>query len=429
MAPIKNILRGVLLTVVLLLVTSLFIFAGHWLLTGSGSDLQPLTAEIRARNFDIVIPAAGELQSSKSVAIAVPNVPVNRLRIASVVPDGRHVSKGDVLVEFDPAELDLDALENRSNLEMTNQKISKGELSSAGEKSDIAKDRKIAELELQKINEFLPKDEQIYSRREIIEGALDKSYTEKKIVFADARLELKGKVYSLDEAILMLERKQDNAKMSQIEKGLASLKLLAPSSGVVVFNDSGFYWGGFTLMPGRVVWIGMTLFNLVDPESMEAKCYVLEKDAGELRTGQTATVTLDPFPGLQYTGKVKQIDNLARPIERDSPVKYFQTIVSLDRVESKYMRPGIKIKARIAAGQLKSAIVVPRSAIVKRDSGYAAFVRSAPGRYDGVPVQIGQGDLIQVVVTGGLSPGQVFALNPPDIKQDFSPSARKKNGQ
>ncbi len=368
------------------------------------------------------------MQSSESKAIAVPSVPVNRLRIASVVPDGRHVSKGDVLIEFDPAELDLEALENRSNLEMANQKISKGELSSTVEKTDISKDKKIAELELQKINEFLPRDEQIYSRREIIEGQLDKSYTENKIVFADVRLELKGKVYSLDEAILMLERQQADAKISQIQKGIASLKLLAPSSGVVVNNDMGYYWGGFSLMPGRVVWIGMTLFNLVDPEKMEAKCFVLEKDAGNLRVGQAATMTLDPFPGLQYSGKVRQIDSLARPLDRDSPVKYFQTIVSLDKVDSKFMRPGIKVKVRIAAGQLKSVLAIPRSALAKKAEETVAFVRTGAGGYEPVPITLGQGDLVQVIVSTGLKPGQVLALNPPDLRPDFSPSGKKKNG-
>ncbi len=58
------------------------------------------------------------------------------------------------------------------------------------EKSDIVKDKKIAELELQKITEFQPRDELIYSQRQIIEGQLDRDFTANKVVFADARLQL-----------------------------------------------------------------------------------------------------------------------------------------------------------------------------------------------------------------------------------------------
>ena len=413
------------LSITFLAIASLGIYGGRRVWKETTSELQPLTVTLQPQEFTLIIPSYGELQSAESLAIAVPNVPANRLRIATVVPDGRHVNKGDVLVEFDPTELDLQVLEQQSSLEIAQQKINKGELAISVEKTDIVKDKKLAELELQKINEFLPKDEQIYSRREIIEGQLDKNYTEKRIVFAEARLQLKGKVYSLDEAILMLERQQATDKISQTEKALASLKLISPASGVVVYNDPGYFFGGHSLMPGRVVWMGMTLFNLVNPDKMDAKCFVLEKDAGELRVDQPVKITLDPFPGSSFTGKVKSVDKLARPIDRDSPVKYFQTVVSMDKTDRNLMKPGVKLKAQILAGELKSVIVVPRSAVIKRDSGYLAYVRRGPGGFEPLPVTLGQGDLIQVVVKEGLLAGQVLALNPPDVKQTFSKSAKK----
>ncbi|MEP7274395.1 MAG: hypothetical protein ABI882_23080, partial [Acidobacteriota bacterium] len=187
-------IRLAILSLLILTVASIAIYAARraWL-TGS-TEVLPLTAVIEPRDFTLKITANGELQSSESMAIAVPFVPVHRLRIASVVADGRHVEKGDVLVEFDPTDLDLEALEHRSSLEMANQKITRSEMAVGVERTDIVKDKKIAELELEKINEFLPRDEKIYSRRQMIEGQLDKEYTETKLVYADARLQLKGKV-------------------------------------------------------------------------------------------------------------------------------------------------------------------------------------------------------------------------------------------
>jgi HlyD family secretion protein len=418
-------IRIILLIVIFLAAASAGVYGGYRALTESSGELQPLTMTVQPRDFSLKISANGELQSAESMTIAVPPVPVNRLRIAWVVPDGAHVKKGDVLVEFDPAELDLKSLEHKSDLDMVNQKIDRGEMASTSEKTDVMKDKKVAELELEKINEFLPRDESIYARRQIIEGQLDKEFTEKKIVFADGKLQLKGKVYSLEEAILMLERNQANAKMGQVQSALANLKLVSPASGIVVYNDPGYFFGGFSLMPGRMVYIGMTLFNLVNPEKMEARCFVLEKDAGELRTDEAVQVTLDPFPGIEFTGKVKSIDKIARPIDRDSPVKYFQTIVSLDRVDQGLMKPGVKLKANISAGDLKDVMVVPRSAVVKRDAGFIAYLLRAPGQFDSVPITLGQGDLIQVVVTEGLEAGQVLALNPPDVKQSFNQKSKK----
>jgi len=391
--------------------------------------MRPLTVVLQPGDFALRITANGELQSAESIAVAVPPVPVQRLRIGWAVPDGTHVKKGDVLIEFDPDELNLEVMAHRSDLQMALEKITRGGLANTSEKTDIVKDKRIAELELEKIIEFLPQDEQIYKRREIIEGQLDKDYTEKKIVFAEARLGLKGKVYSLDEAILMLERGRVTANIERYEKALASLKLVSPATGIVVYNDPGYFFGGYTLLPGRVVYVGMTLFNLVDPEKMEAKCFVLEKDAGELKADQKVTMTLDPYPGIEFAGKVKSIDKLARPIDRESPVKYFQTIIGIDKTDAEHMKPGVKLKAQILAGDLKSVLVIPRSAAVKKDSGFVAFVQKGQAQFEAVPVSLGQGDAAQVVATGGLEAGQVLALNPPDLKQDFSRKAKKSDGE
>ena len=425
MKKFPKLLRIILPTIALLAGISIVIYAARRVWPSASTEVMPLVMTVEPRDFTIRISANGELQSSESMTIAVPFVPVQRLRIASVVADGRHVNKGDVLVEFDPTELDLEMLEHRSSLDMANQKITKGELAVGTEKTDITKDKKIAELELQKINEFLPRDEQIYSRRQIIEGQLDKEFTEKKLVFADARLQLKGKVYSLDEAILLLERQQANSKIGQVERALTSLKLVSPASGIIVYANPDFFFGGFSIQPGRTVWIGQTLFNLVNPDKMEAKCFVLEKDAGELHKDQPVTVTLDPFPGVEFTGKVKSIDNLARPIDRDSPVKYFQTVVAFDKNDSNLMKPGVKLKAEIRAGEMKSVIVVPRSAAVKKDSDFIVFIRQPSGQHEPVKVKLGQGDLIQVVVIEGLQAGQTIALNPPDVKRESKDNDKK----
>ena len=427
-SPKFKLIRRIILAVFVVLATSGALFAGYKALTGTAPDLRPLSVAIEPREFTLKISANGELQSAESIAVAVPPVPVQRLRIGWAVADGTHVKKGDVLIEFDPDELNLEVMAHRSDLQMALEKLTRGDLASSVEKTDIVKDKRIAELELEKIIEFLPQDEQIYKRREIIEGQLDKDYTEKKIVFAEARLGLKGKVYSLDEAILMLERGRVTANIDRYEKALASLKLVSPADGIVVYNDPGYFFGGYSLMPGRVVYVGMTLFNLVNPDKMEAKCFVLEKDAGELKADQVVKLTLDPYPDVAFTGKVKSIDKLARPIDRESPVKYFQTVVAIDKTDAALMKPGVKLKAQIFAGEMKDVFVIPRSAAVKKDAGFIAFVQKGSSQFEPLPITLGQGDAAQVVVTEGLEAGQVVALNPPDLKQDFSRKTKKPEG-
>src|SRR5581483_6748660 len=157
-------MRIYLLVIIGLGLLSLGAYSGRRAWMNANAELKPLSTTVQPKDFALKIPAAGELQAADSVIVAVPPVPVNRLRIGTVVPNGTRVNKGDVLIEFDPAELDLQMKEHQSNLEEANQKISKGSTAVDEDKSDIQKDKKVAEMELERINQFLPKDEQIYSR-------------------------------------------------------------------------------------------------------------------------------------------------------------------------------------------------------------------------------------------------------------------------
>lgn len=420
-------IRYSLITLLILATISIVIYAAKRAWPEASNEMQPLTSIIQPRDFVLKIYADGELQPVESIPIGVPYVPMQRLKIYSVVSEGRHVNKGDILVEFDPTELDLEMLEQRATLDVANQKIEQRNTAVNIEQSDIVKDKKLSEMELGWITEFQPRDPEIFTKRKIIEGELDKDFTEKKIVFADARLTIKGKVFNLNGAILQLERGMANARIGQLEQGLASLKLISPSSGVVVYPDMSFFFGNMTIQPGRTVFVGQTMFNLVKPDKMQAKIYVLEKDAGELRVGQPVTLTLDPFPGKKFTGKVKNIDNLARPIDirRDSPIKYFQTTVELDATDPELMKPGIKLKAEINAGELKSAIVVPRSALIKKESDSYVYIKNGSDKFEQVKVKLGQGDGIQTVVKEGLKKGQILALNPPDVKRDSNKKSKE----
>src|ERR1041384_7240980 len=95
----KLIRRAILSPVIVVLIWGA-LFGGYRAITRSAPDLRPLSVVLEPQDFTLKISANGELQSAESIAVAVPPVPVQRLRIASVVPDGTHVNTGDVLVDL-----------------------------------------------------------------------------------------------------------------------------------------------------------------------------------------------------------------------------------------------------------------------------------------------------------------------------------------
>jgi hypothetical protein len=45
----------------------------------------------------------------------------------------------------------------------------------------------------------------------------------------------------------MLERGRVSSNIERFEKALASLKLVSPATGIVVYNDPGYFFGGYSL--------------------------------------------------------------------------------------------------------------------------------------------------------------------------------------
>src|SRR5512145_461015 len=94
---IPKLVRTILVVIVLLAAVSVAIYAARRAWPSGSSEVAPLVVPVQPRDFTLKIYADGELQSAESMTIAVPFVPIDRLRIATVVADGRRVNKGDTL--------------------------------------------------------------------------------------------------------------------------------------------------------------------------------------------------------------------------------------------------------------------------------------------------------------------------------------------
>ena len=110
-----------------------------------------------------------------------------------------------------------------------------------------------------------------------------------------------------------------------------------------------------------------------------------------------------------FSGTVESVSKLSRPVESDSPVKYFEARISIADGDPDILKPGMKGEARIRTTEVADALVVPRSAVRGTDDSYHVLVNgpAGPGRRD---VEVGPGDLVRVVITSGLEEGEEVLL-------------------
>lgn len=97
--------------------------------------------------------------------------------------------------------------------------------------------------------------------------------------------------------------KQDVASAAadeeQIMANIAYLNITSPIDGIVTARP---------VEPGAVVVAGQTVLSLINLDTVYMRAYVPEGRIGQVRVGESATVTLDSSPSKPFTGSVIQID-------------------------------------------------------------------------------------------------------------------------
>jgi HlyD family secretion protein len=146
-----------------------------------------------------------------------------------------------------------------------------------------------------------------------------------------------------------------------------------------------------------------TFVTLVDLSRLEVWAYVDETDIGRVRTGQTATFTVDTYAGHEFPGTVTAVYPQAEI--RDNVVDYV-AVVTFDPQPGRTLRPEMTTTVRIAVDRRDGVLAVPRGA-VKRDHG-RAFVGTPAGERRSV--SLGRCDETHCEIREGLREGDAILV-------------------
>ncbi|MGC6514076.1 MAG: efflux RND transporter periplasmic adaptor subunit [Myxococcota bacterium] len=144
-----------------------------------------------------------------------------------------------------------------------------------------------------------------------------------------------------------------------------------------------------------------TLFIVADLSRVWVIGRVYEQQVAQVASGMNATLTLNAYPGRNWTGTVDFVGATLDESTRTLPIR-----VEIDNPDG-LLRPGLFGSLRLASGQPTStSVVVPLSAVQTLDNRTVVFV---PGDEDGEfaahPVTTGRENTRQVEVLAGLEPG------------------------
>jgi RND family efflux transporter MFP subunit len=150
------------------------------------------------------------------------------------------------------------------------------------------------------------------------------------------------------------------------------------------------------------------LFHMAASATLRAYVSVPQFYTPELRTGQTADLTFNEFPGRKFTGKLvrtsKQIDPTSRTLLVEFDVN--------NRTGELY--PGAYTQLHFKTKVSTPSFIVPVSALMFRSEGLRIAVVDEDNKARLLPVILGHDDGGTVQVVDGLSADSRVILDPPD---------------
>jgi multidrug efflux pump subunit AcrA (membrane-fusion protein) len=361
------------------------------------------------------ITAEGNLKAVSATPISPPP-PRGRprpMKIAWMAPDGSRVAAGEVVLRFDPTDFDRQLKDGDADLAAAGAKLTRENVQAGAAEDNREASANMAEMELDKTRKFQPKDEEIFSRHEIIESTIDESLSRAKMEHAREAEAIEKKLTRSKLALIQVEKKKAELAIQQARAGLEAIEVKAPHAGILVFQRD---WRGELPHEGEQVWPGQTVAEIPILEEMEAQVYVLEVDGGGLEPGIKARVVLEARPDVEYEAVVKQVDDLAQPRIHDLPVQYFAMTLSLAKTDEAVMKPGGRVRATLILDK-DAALVVPRQAIVEQ-GGVNLVYRLEDGVFRPVEVELGASTPGRVVIEKGLAAGDRVALRDPTRSLD-----------
>lgn len=365
---------------------------------------------LKKESFTIAIPAFGELKSTQATLIKVPVQLRSRQTIAWMAPENSKVKKGDVVVRLDNTDYQEKIKDEEYNISKLTFEIQKKAKEMEKKKSEFNGQQKVTELEKTMADNFEVTDETIFSRNEIIEAKNNKEYLNKKSRYYKKQQKKLAEQARTELQLLQLKIKGHQVRLQQYKEALKSMEIKAPHDGIFILEKN---WRGEKPKVGGTIYRGSKLAKLPDLSRMEAKLFILESEAAGLKPGLQVTLTLDSLPARSFSGTIKRMDNMAKPIERNSPLKYFEAIASIEKTDTQIMKPGHQVKATIYVEQKDDVIAVPNQALFFEKDQAAVYVRNG-STFKKRQVTIGTRSLTRTIVESGLEEGEVVALDRPD---------------
>jgi multidrug efflux pump subunit AcrA (membrane-fusion protein) len=275
-------------------------------------------------------------------------------RVEQVMVDvGDRVSKGQVLARITPVEFELTVEQQRAALAQARARL--GLRETERELKDVQQ-----AAEVKKAAADLADAEQRYRRAQsLIESGVVPRQT-----FDEAEARYKSAKATYDLAIQQVENMRASMQQTQASLNLANKRLRdtairAPFAGHVKAR---------AVTVGQYLKVQTPVIEIVNIDPMRVRLAVPEKMSQWVRVGRDLALTLEAFPGREFTGRVARINP---SVDQKSRTFEIEALVENHQGE---LKPGSFVKAVIQSDKIDSILTIPKDSTIYLFGAYKVFV-------------------------------------------------------
>jgi len=373
------------------------------------------TAEVKRKEFVAYLEIKGELKARHSAIIAAP-YGAGDLQVLNLVANAAKVKKGDMIVEFDATSVQQKLAQDKSALTSAEAEIHQSRAAAKLKEEQDTTDLMNAKFEAEKARIDASKQE-ILSKIDGEQAQLKLADAEQKVKEAEAKVNADRASAKSDIDSKVQKRDQAEFQVQLDERALANLTLRAPLDGVVALQVHWQPQGGPTpFKAGDRAWPGAAIAELPDATSLMVAARIEEAERGQLKVGQTTSISLDALPDRRFEGRVDSISPTAGldftagwPIPRNFSV---EVVLSDQDVR---LTPGMGAAVRIAVDRVPQGIVIPAGALFRKAGRAVTYVKQGSS-FRETPVEVARQSGDEILIGKGLEPGERLALKDPTVE-------------
>lgn len=281
----------------------------------------------------------GTVEAVRSRTVVVPRLAgqtLPNLVITYLVPPGKPVKAGDLLVEFDRQEQRRIAFDRQAELSDLGEQIGRRRADQAAAKAKDETELKQAEHDVERAKLEMRKNA-LLPKVEAEKNTLALEQAEARFAQVTTTFGLKRKAEAADLRILEIRRERAERALAYAEQNAGLMEVRAPFEGIAVIKTTFRPTGMVEIQQGDEVRPGIPIIDIVDPSVMQVRLKVNQADVSRLAVGQQATVRLDGFPDLTFKGTVAVVGPLAVQGSFSRHVRAFTALVTIDGTHPQLM--------------------------------------------------------------------------------------------